>query len=374
MKGLLDRGVDVHLVSTFACHPDLPLSSFELVPVAFSGVKGTGKEGGQRKSPRLGGEALVQARTILRQWLGPATLASSANKLSLIIDRIHPDLVHAMRIPFEGMLTARSLQGRNIPLVVSVWGNDFTLHAVSTRWMAHATRFTLERANALHTDCRRDLRLARAWGWRSDAPEIVLPGAGGIQMDLFYPAQVLQDAPLRVINPRGVRAYVRNDTFFQSIPKVLRRFPDTRFICPNMAGDSRVHRWVQELNIQENVELLPPQSRQVMAELFRSAQVAVSPSTHDGTPNTLLEAMACGCFPVVGDLESLREWITPGLNGLLVDPGDADALAQAVISGLENPKLRQDAQQINLDIIAQRAEHRMVMEEAENFYKRILRE
>ena len=43
--------------------------------------------------------------------------------------------------------------------------------------------------------------------------------------------------------------------------------------------------------------------------------MTVSPSTHDGTPNTLLEGMACGSFPIVGDLESLREWIEPGLTG-----------------------------------------------------------
>ena len=33
---------------------------------------------------------------------------------------------------------------------------------------------------------------------------------------------------------------------------------------------------------------------------------------HDGTPNTLLEGMACGCLPVAGDLDSIREWLKPG--------------------------------------------------------------
>ncbi len=94
-------------------------------------------------------------------------------------------------------------------------------------------------------------------------------------------------------------------------------------------------RWVQELGVAAQVELLPKQTRAQMADLFRRRAVVVSPTTHDGTPNTLLEAMACGCLPVVGDLESLREWITPGVNGLLVDlrhpagagPGDPDCPA-----------------------------------------------
>lgn len=54
-----------------------------------------------------------------------------------------------------------------------------------------------------------------------------------------------------------------------------------------------------------------------MAELFRLSSVAVSPSLHDGTPNTLLEAMDCGCIIVTGDIESVREWINDGENGSL---------------------------------------------------------
>ncbi len=84
--------------------------------------------------------------------------------------------------------------------------------------------------------------------------------------------------------------------------------------------------WVKTLGIEKSVELLAPRPHAEMAEVYRSAQIIVSPSTHDGTPNTLLEGMACGCFPIAGDLESIREWITDGVNGLLVDPGDPSCI------------------------------------------------
>jgi glycosyltransferase involved in cell wall biosynthesis len=105
-----------------------------------------------------------------------------------------------------------------------------------------------------------------------------------------------------------------------------------------------------------------------MAELFRRCQVAVSPSTHDGTPNTLLEAMACGCTPVAGDIESLREWINPGENGLLVDPRDPRLLAEAILRALRDPGLRLRAWEINTRLVAERAEYGRVMSEAERFY------
>ena len=97
----------------------------------------------------------------------------------------------------------------------------------------------------------------------------------------------------------------------------------------------------------------------------------VSPAIHDGTPNSLLEALACGCFPIAGDLESIREWIQPEVNGLLVDPGDPAALAAAILRGLNDPALRQRAAQANAKIIAERAEYGANMQKAAGFYKTI---
>jgi glycosyltransferase involved in cell wall biosynthesis len=206
----------------------------------------------------------------------------------------------------------------------------------------------------------------------------VLPGGGGIQLDLFYPAVHSPGEEARtgqrgvVVNPRGIRAYVHTDTFFKAIPKVLARLPETRFVCPAMAGEPQALGWLEALNIAGSVELLPHLTRAQMADLFRQAQVMVSPSTHDGTPNSLLEARACGCLPVAGDLESIREWITPGVNGLLVDPGDPQALAQAILQALEQPDLRARAAQINYQLVADKAEYGKVMKAAEMFYQQIV--
>jgi len=351
----VDQGHEVHLVSTFPCEPAMQLASLNCVPVAFSQMKGKGI--GRRGAGELGRGVLleasgVRARTALRQAFGVLTVPRAARRLRPIVAAVRPDLVHAMRIPYEGMLAVQALrESPDLPLLVSVWGNDFTLHAVSNPWMGSATRRALARANALHVDCQRDLRLAHRWGYPQGKPAIVLPGNGGVQTELFYPPGGERSTET-VINPRGFRAYVRNDTFFQAIPMVLARRPG----------------WLDELGIAAAVELLPILPRSQMADLFRRAAVAVSPSTHDGTPNTLLEAMACGCFPIAGDLESLREWITPGVNGLLVDPRDPRALAEAILTALEQPELRGQAVSWNLNLIAERAEHSKVMADAKRFY------
>lgn len=360
----VDQGHEVHLVSTFPCAPDLKLASLKIVPVAFSQAAGDGK-GRLQSRPGIRKWLPVGLRTAIRQRLGPLTLSSAARRLSEISASIQPDLVHAMRIPYEGMLAAMSDPAA--PLLVSIWGNDFTLHAPATPQLGKYTRQTLQRANALHADCHRDIRLARQWGFSTERPYRVLPGGGGIQLDLFYPPPALPSQPV-VINPRGFRAYIRNDIFFRAIPVVLAQRPEARFLCTNMAHETQAQAWIAELGSSSSVELLPVQSRPQMAELFRQSQVVVSLSTHDGTPNTFLEAIACGCFPVVGDLESLREWIDPGENGLLVDPGDPHALAEAILCALDQPELRQRAASNNFSLVEERAEYQQCMHTAESFY------
>jgi glycosyltransferase involved in cell wall biosynthesis len=380
IRYFVDRGHEVHLASTFPCSPDLELAGQYLVPVALSQAAGEARQGNVGGgSGRIKKALPVGLRTAIRQWVGPLTLPGGARRLRRILTEVRPDLVHAMRIPYEGMLAA--LAEPEAPLLISIWGNDFTLHSPSTPLMRRLTRRALARANALHTDCQRDFRLAIEWGYPAEGLSRVLPGGGGIQLDVFHPAggSGLTDdteVPFRiepaVINPRGIRAYVRNDTFFKAIPRVLESMPEVRFLCPVMRGEAQAEGWVRGLGIGNHVELLPRQSREQMARLFRRAQVAVSPSEHDGTPNTLLEAMACGCFPVAGDIEPLREWITNGENGLLVDPGDPNALAQAILTGLQQASLREKAREINRRLIAERADYRQVMMEAEGFYQEIV--
>ncbi len=360
-----ERGDEVYLASTFACPKDVdfPLNELEIIPVAFSGFK---KE---TQRPGTAPARTVGLRTAIRQWFGPLTIRRAAERLRGFIERVKPDVVHAMRIPYEGMLAADAYTG--IPLIVSTWGNDFTLHASSTRLMSHYTNWTLQVADALHADCQRDIRLAKEWGFDPSKPTLIAPGNGGIRSDIFYPPAKPVDEPV-IINPRGFRPYVCNEAFFKAIPLVLEKRPEARFVFALMAGESQAIQWTQELGIDHAVELLPPLSHSEMAHIFRRAQIVASPSVHDGTPNTLLEGIACGCFPVAGDLESIREWITPNENGLLFDSTDPRSIADALITAIENKNLRDKAAGFNRDMIATRAEYGPNMQRVEEFYRRVI--
>jgi glycosyltransferase involved in cell wall biosynthesis len=392
LKGIAARGHEVHLISTYPCPPISGLTSLHILPVAFGSLGGeqqqTGAPHHQSSATRGTGYRkllrwlIVRYRPIfqkIRYHLGPLTLSLHVKELNKLVENIQPDLVHALRIPFEGMLA--SYLPAQLPLIISTWGNDLTLHANGSKAMYTATAHALQRTRGLLSDASRDIRLAREMGLAANALTLVVPGAGGINLEEIHSnrkriddllGKPVDSTTTLVINPRGIRpAYVRNDIFFQAIPRVLQQFPKTLFICPAMADDPEIERWVELYDIAANVCLLPvlPQSR--LWDIYKQAQVLISPSIHDGTPNSLLEGMACGCFPVAGDIESLREWITSGINGLLVDPNDPQSVANGIIQGLDDAEMRANAAKVNLKLVNDRADYQKVMQTIETFYQRI---
>jgi glycosyltransferase involved in cell wall biosynthesis len=373
----IDNGHETHLVSTYSCEPPAGLASFHILPAAFSGMSGTSRGGAGVPNSRGFVRRFRKLLLPARYYLGPLSLSSHQSQFKALIAYIQPDLIHALRIPFEGML-ATVAPGR-IPLVISIWGNDLTLHAKGSFLMGNHTRKTLRRADSLIADAARDIRLGGEWGFAADKPTLIVPGGGGVRLDEIAKSrpeclpEELADAPI-IINPRGQRpGSLRQDVFFQSIPLVLENIPEALFICPNLAGDTESEGFVKSLGIQANTKLWPHLSRGQMWTLLKKARVFVSPSIHDGTPNSLLEAMACGVFPVVGNIESMQEWISPGINGMLIDATSPHEVALGIIGALKNPTMLADGKIKNAHIIAERAGYERCTAMVEAFYTKIKR-
>lgn len=83
-----------------------------------------------------------------------------------------------------------------------------------------------------------------------------------------------------------------------------------------------------------------PGARDDVADLMKSMDIFVLGSLREGISNTILEAMASGLPIVASDTGGNRELVANGVNGKLVRPGDARALAAAISRYIVDPELR----------------------------------
>ncbi|MFD4368326.1 glycosyltransferase family 4 protein [Rhodococcus sp. NPDC058521] len=131
----------------------------------------------------------------------------------------------------------------------------------------------------------------------------------------------------------------------------------TERIRVSMCGDGEigeVEAAIEAAGISNVVTVPGWLSAEDADELLSAAQIFVLPSYQEGLPMALLEAMGHGLAPITTAVGSIGEVITPGRNGVLVEPSDIDALTRAVTT-------------LVTDDDARRTLARNAREQAENF-------
>ena len=94
-------------------------------------------------------------------------------------------------------------------------------------------------------------------------------------------------------------------------------------------------------------------------------------SISDGMPNTLLEAMAMGAFPIQSNPGNVtQEVIEHGKNGFIIDnPLDTDEIARLITDALSDEKLRYEAYHYNLDFIEKNYNRKQLKNKIVDLYK-----
>jgi glycosyltransferase involved in cell wall biosynthesis len=134
----------------------------------------------------------------------------------------------------------------------------------------------------------------------------------------------------------------------EAAKKILTQEQDVVF---ELAGMEQVKGDIEQLNSQiadagfeQFVHILPHVAGAEKMELFRSADLFVYPSYHEGMPMAVIEAMACGLPIIATEVGGLPDLVFPGLNGLLVPAGDPDQLADAIHQLVVDPQTRHSMQ------------------------------
>lgn len=292
--------------------------------------------------------------------------------LRRLLRTLRPDVLHAHQVTGAGWLGAGS--GYH-PFFVTSWGSDLLVSARRSPTQRRLAGLVLRRAD--YVTCVSEPLAQAALELGAD-PQRLEVAYWGVDTEVFHPPPAppnLPPAPL-VLSIRAVRPLYNPLAIAQAIPLVLAQAPEARFVIRTYSFDSGVltdfRRLVEAAGASVAVEYIGDlPDDHAIADLYRQAAVVVSVPSSDGTPQSVLEAMACGAVPVVSDLPSLRQWVQHEREALLVPVGDADALAAAISRLLADPGLRQRMAAAGLETIRQRADSAVWMAHNEEIYRKL---
>jgi glycosyltransferase involved in cell wall biosynthesis len=139
------------------------------------------------------------------------------------------------------------------------------------------------------------------------------------------------DAPMKGLVP-----------LLEALAKVRTERDDAELvIIGKPKGKSKIPALIQRLGLADAVRYVSGVTTERIVELYAEAEVAVVPSLYEGFSLPTIEAMACGVPVVATTGGALPEVVgTDGETGLLVPPGEPDALAHALLRALGDADLR----------------------------------
>lgn len=133
--------------------------------------------------------------------------------------------------------------------------------------------------------------------------------------------------------------------------------------------ESKLERQIVALGLQERVHLLGLRSD--IPELLNAADVFVLSSDYEGNPLAVLEAMAAG-KPIISTAVGGVPELVEGGCGLLVPPGDAQALSEAMRRMLENPNVRKSMGEKSARRAVERFDLRVMTGAYEDLYRTLI--
>jgi glycosyltransferase involved in cell wall biosynthesis len=283
-----------------------------------------------------------------RQGMNPLAEIVSLWRLVRLYRQEQPDLVHHFTIKcvLYGSIAARLAGVHAVVNAITGMGYAFSGKSVAARfagfWASLLYRLALGGTQVIFQnpdDCAAFVKR----GFIQPDSGFLIRGSG-VDVAQFKPcAEFAQARTLtvllasRLLWSKGVGEYVA------AAARVRRQLPDVAFLLAGVPDAGNPDSILPSVLLQWEAEgaVTPLGQREDMAELMRQVDLLVLPSRYgEGVPRCLIEGAASGLALVASDTPGCREIVQDGVNGRLVPPGDVEGLAQAILSLLQDDKLR----------------------------------
>jgi glycosyltransferase involved in cell wall biosynthesis len=286
---------------------------------------------------------VVHTVPLMRTGTNPLKDLAYGVKLLRLMLAIRPDVVLAYTIkPIVYGMVVATLAGvpRRFALITGL-GYAFTGESKATigRLIRFVYWVALRCSSKVFFQNVDDAALFRQLGILGlRTPNVVLNGSG---VDLLkYTPAPLPSGPLsflmiaRLLGNKGVREYAAAAAAVKSQdPRIAFRLVGWMDDNPDSISSSELGDWIES----QVIEFVGP-LQDVRPEIARST-VYVLPSYREGTPRTVLEAMAMARPVITCDVPGCRATVSDGVNGFLVRSRSSESLLVAMQRFIENPEL-----------------------------------
>lgn len=284
------------------------------------------------------------------------------------ISQVAPDLLFCQFLTSYGLIGA--LLKSSLPLVIRLQGADIQVTP---------DRSLLHRLTAGYALNRSDLIIMAGSHMRDRVEQLV--GVGkcimsmplGIDLQLFNQVKTSERREFSCITNRLLKKHNNVDLILEAISLVRNIQPSVHL---TIAGHGPLRPYlegmVHRLDLKPWVTFLGEIANEAMPDLLRGHSLYLSAKNTDGTSNSLLEAMACGTFPLVSDNPANWPWISDGNNGFLVPIDEPESLALRILEAFGASQLRTQARRINFEIVKSRGDLLLNMEQCETAMEQLL--
>lgn len=226
-----------------------------------------------------------------------------------------------------------------IPYVIFFHGLDVRF-AGANRWKKYWTRNIINRAEAV---------IANSEYTKKEILKIIVPRYRAIEViapsPKFFGNMALRDKELLIISVARLVPRKGLDIALKSFAKIKEQIPEIKyFIVGDGPERGLLYSLIDSLSLKESVRLLGAVPDATLSELYGRASLFLFPVREfsddvEGFGIAPLEASAHGVPVVASKIGGVEEAVNDGVTGILVPPGNVDALTEASIFILKNPAL-----------------------------------
>lgn len=163
------------------------------------------------------------------------------------------------------------------------------------------------------------------------------------------------------------------DYLLHSLAIVYRRVPEIRYVHVGHGPAPRYLELARRLGLPEGTVIFPGRIREV-EDFYPALDIFCRPSRHEALGTAVLEAMASGLPVVASRVGGLQEAVFEGVTGLLVEPGDTQGLAQAIMDLAGNSAQRVALGEAARQRVLERFPIQSMFSQTERLYDELLAE